>query len=254
MRTNTEGSLFKPIKSQSLSEAVCEVLRNAIVEGQLLPGQQLDTHRLADQLGVSQTPVRYAIGLLAKDGLVEVRPRSATLVRALTAEDLSEIMDIRRALELLACDAAVIQVSDSHIARLKRLAQEVETSFEWESTERAAPKLRNRLNSDFHELLVELSGNKRLVQLYKGLQAHEHIARVHEQVFVTKNAVAKEAKQHRSIIAALERRDLARLRKAVDWHIRFSKALLMRNSAVPVRMAANQNLDQATTTPTGGVS
>ncbi len=228
---------LRPLRLQQLTGQVHQAIQQAMLEQKLSPGQQLDVRKLAAQLGVSQTPVRYALTLLAKDGLVEVRPRSGTFVARFAAEDLAEVMDIRRALEMLACETAVVRVKDSHISRLKRLAQKIKSSGDAATEGRMAAKYHDWYNVAFHKLLMELSGNKRLLQLHRDLKIYELMARVHGHVPLEKSRFEQEAQQHDEIVAALEARDLARLLKAVDRHIKFSKTVLVNSMHLRTRGA-----------------
>ncbi|MBI4663514.1 MAG: GntR family transcriptional regulator [Verrucomicrobia bacterium] len=218
---------FRPIEFRPLTDQIYEALRQSMLDGELHPGERLDTRRIAQDFGVSQAPVRHAVAMLAKDGLLEVRPRSGTFVENLTAGHLSEIMDIRRALELLACESAVKEVKETDIAHLRRFIREIRESVDPREVSQSAAKFHDLLNTAFHEAFVNLSGNKRLVQLYSTLEVHQHMARVHARFSDWGKSVTTEADQHSAIVAALEDRNLDRLRRAVKRHVRYSRALLM---------------------------
>ena len=101
------------LKRESAVDAVHNSLRQAILNSLLRPGERLDVSELAEKLGVSLTPVRNAVHLLASEGLVEIRPRSGTFVTVVTAEDVRETFDIRCALECLAAERAIANIGPS---------------------------------------------------------------------------------------------------------------------------------------------
>ena len=102
MKSANATTVLAKIEQRRAVDEVYERLREAILTKQFSPGQRLDTEAIAQQLGVSLTPVRSAIELLAADGLVDVQPRSGTFVTTLSAQDVENTLDIRCALECLA--------------------------------------------------------------------------------------------------------------------------------------------------------
>lgn len=136
-------------------------------------------------------------------------------------------MDIRRALETLACENAIRRATETDIAGLRALVHEIRESVDPNDVSQLTAKRHDLLNSAFHESFVKLSGNNQLLQLYNTLEVHQHMARIHARYSIWGRSVASEAEQHGGIVDALERRDLARLRKKVQVHVRYSRALLM---------------------------
>ena len=102
-------------------DTVHEALRLAILTSALRPGERLNPGELATQMGVSLMPVRHAIQLLAAEGLVEVRPRSGTFVASVSAREVRETFEIRRALECVAVEKAMACLTAPDLAELRRL-------------------------------------------------------------------------------------------------------------------------------------
>src|SRR5438128_2713360 len=96
-----------PLARRRATDEVYDVMRRSILTNVFRPGQRLPIEEIANQLGVSLTPVRHAIQQLATEGLIEIRPRSGTFVASLDVQDIAETFDIRRALECLAAEGAV---------------------------------------------------------------------------------------------------------------------------------------------------
>src|SRR5690242_14145878 len=111
MMKSARAAVLPKIEQKRAVDEVHQCLRDAILTRQFSPGQRLDMDSIARQLGVSLTPVRGAISLLAADGLVDVQPRSGTYVATVSAKDVEETMDIRCALECLAAEKAVARLT-----------------------------------------------------------------------------------------------------------------------------------------------
>jgi DNA-binding FadR family transcriptional regulator len=128
---------------------------------------------LAGQLGVSRTPLEDALNLFASEGLVEIVPRRGTLVADLSAHDIAEVFEIRRALELMAADALVARVTSDEVEGLRADLGAVREAgaLGRPGTRAAKPCLPPPIRGD--------RGEPRLAELYEGLRAHIHIGRVH---------------------------------------------------------------------------
>ena len=198
------------------SDSVFEILRENILGRGFRPGDRLDVRALADQLGVSATPVKDAINRLAAEGLVEIRPRSGTFVAELAADAVAETFEIRRALECLAAERVIAHLTPDALSRFRDIVDAMDrpVSSERDRTEH------ERKNVELHSLLVETSQNRRLTELYRSLNAHLTIARIHSRRRPDSERLEQERREHRAILAALEARDTAALVSALDRHIR----------------------------------
>ena len=102
-----------------LRDVVFNTLRNAILKGELEPGERLMEIKLAEKLGVSRTPIREAIRKLELEGLVVMTPRKSAEVARITEEDLTDVLEVRRVLEELAIDLSCQNITDDIIAELE---------------------------------------------------------------------------------------------------------------------------------------
>jgi DNA-binding GntR family transcriptional regulator len=198
------------------SDSVFDILRENILGRAFRPGDRLDVRALADQLGVSATPVKDAVTRLAAEGLVEVRPRSGTFVAELAADAVAETFEIRRALECLAAEHVVSRLTPDLLTRFTAIVEALERPV---SSERDRAQHEQR-NVELHTLLVETSGNRRLTELYRSLNAHLIVARVHSRRSPDDARLEQERREHRAILDALEARDAGALVSALDRHIR----------------------------------
>ena len=210
------------IERRRAADEVHESLRRAILDRTFKPGARLNVEELASQLGVSLTPVRSAIQLLAAEGLIDVHSRSGTFVAILTRRDLEEIFDIRCALETLAAEHAAVNLTDMQIVRarelLKLLAKPVQTNAARESHERA--------NSELHNMIVDAGGNRRLREMYGSLQAHIAMQQVHHRDSSWQARLPREQQDHERIVEAIEARNPNALSQALREHILRAKQAL----------------------------
>ncbi len=215
------------------TDEVYENLRDAILNRVFKPGERLQVDEIAERLGVSLTPVRHAIQQLATEGLIEIKPRSGTFVATLSLEDIEATFDVRIALECLAAEKAMDRVRPADLRRLDDLLETLRKPVTSEETLRKHEKA----NSEMHLLLIEAAGNRRLTEIYKGLNAHLTIARIHAAERNTNHdprpaqEIAKrfavEQAEHEEIIGALRNRDLPLMQAAVRRHIGRAKESLM---------------------------
>lgn len=209
------------LQNQRLTDTIHRLLRERILNGTFAPGEKLHIHLLSQQLGVSPTPTKGALALLAAEGLVQVRPRSGTFVAVISPSDIADVFAIRRALELLAAQTVMQHITDCDVQELNTLvdligqAESVDEHF--------------RRNSDFHRRLVELSGNRKLPELYDRLNSHIHIALVQSRSSTWRSRLASEEGEHRAIMAALTCRDRAAFAEAIDRHLGRSRSSIVRD-------------------------
>lgn len=205
-------------------DACHTALRQAIVSSQLKPGARLDVDDLAAQLGVSLTPVRGAIQRLATEGLVEIRPRSGTFVASLTLRDIDETFQIRAALEGLAAESAAASMAPEDLRRLRDLHKALKKPLRARSDRES----HDRLNSEFHQAILQASGNRRLQELYDALHTHIKIARIHAADAGWAARQRQEVAEHEAILAALEAHNPTAAAEAVRRHIHRAKDALLK--------------------------
>lgn len=231
------------LQRQRASDSVYDALRSAILSRSFAPGQRLNVHELAGQLGVSLTPVKDALTRLEAEALVEIRPRSGTFVSSVSADDLAEAFDIRCALECLAAEKALARATPADIARLRTLADVIA-----EPADDDAARLRHEArNIEFHKRIVTLSGSKRLAQMYESLDAHIQIARIHRGHGDWKTRLDSEREEHLAIAGAFAARDAAALVAALRRHITRAAESLVRDlrhlGAMPEDAASTDTTD-----------
>jgi DNA-binding GntR family transcriptional regulator len=200
------------VNRATLSDQIYEYLRGEILTGQFAPGDRLDLGELVGRLKVSKMPVKEAIGRLAADGLLDVQAQRGTFVRQIDARELGETFEVRRALEMLAGEQAVGRVKRSDLEELRRLIAGMEKSTE------AGRHL--ELNFEFHGLIVELSDNQKLIEMYHRLRVPIQVEGIHYRSENWVQRIAQEQKEHRAIVRALEQRDAQAVSRAISEHIK----------------------------------
>ena len=221
--TRNGAAPLKRIRTRRVADDVFERIRGAILERRFQPGERLDIPAMAAKLGVSQMPVRQAIGRLSDAGLIEIRPRSGTYVAQLRPREVAETFDIRRALERLAAESAVRNATEADVASLESLVAAMEAAVSDGENQRR----HDELNTEFHRRILELSGNRKLISMYDRLNAHIKIARIHAQHREWRRRVDLEQQEHRRIAAAFRNRDAAELADALETHILRAKEALV---------------------------
>jgi DNA-binding GntR family transcriptional regulator len=204
-----------PVRRERASDAAYENLRQAIMSQVFLPGERLNVRDIAHKMGVSLTPAKEALSKLAAEGLVEIRPRTGTFVTAISPEDLAETFELRAALEGVAAEKVASRLTARDAEALDGILAELERPVDTEGDR----LLHERANADLHNLIVQRSGNRRLIQLYESLNAHIKIARIHRSHERWRLRLADEQAEHREVVEALKARDGERARRALSHHI-----------------------------------
>ncbi len=207
------------INQTKISEQVYDYLHGEITSGRLAPGQRLDLEALVEQLKISKMPIKEAIGRLASEGLLDIQSRRGTYVGRVDPRDLAETFEVRRALEMLAGELATQRVTKAEINKLRDLIAAMEASQD------VGPHL--ELNFQFHGLIVELSDNRKLIEMYHRLRVPIQVAGIHYRSEVWVARIAQEQKEHRAIVRALEQKDAEAVSRAISQHIKRGSTSLL---------------------------
>jgi len=196
-------------------QALAAALRNQVIRGSYPPGHRLTEDELAEQYGVSRIPVREALRLLEGEGFVRVKPYSGTFVAELTAQDGADLLEIRGALEPLAAARAAESRTAAHLEGLRQILADGNAALVADDLELLA-----ELNTRFHALLTEASGNSTLNQIIATLR--------HKITWVYSVELPRRAAdswaEHRLIVDALERSDADSARALMVAHVRSAQA------------------------------
>lgn len=195
-----------------LRDVVFNTLREAILKGELKPGERLMELQLAAKLGVSRTPIREAIRMLEQEGLAVTMPRKGAEVAKMTLKDMEDVLEIREALDELAAQVACIRISEEQLERL----QEKKTDFE-HILKSGDVKLMAEADVRFHDVIYEATGNPKLVNLLNNLR--EQIYRYRVEYIKDANNHPILIKEHEAIYTALKERNEQAAILAIREHV-----------------------------------
>jgi DNA-binding GntR family transcriptional regulator len=188
---------------RSLREIVAESLRQAILDGSIRPGQKIMDADIAAQMGVSRSPVREALRMLEKEGLVRSTPNRGVSVAELSAEDIVQLYAIRSALEGLAAAWACRHVTDGELDELRRICREMRDLLPFASDEARKEFLRKDL--EFHALLVSAARLPMLKDMLASIQMQTRM--IMAAASVSNPGSAEAASEHEMLVEAIAKRD-----------------------------------------------
>ena len=188
---------YKPLR-----DVVFETLRDAIIRQVLKPGERLMEIQLADEMGVSRTPVREAIRKLELEGLVVMVPRKGAYVAGVSMKDIHEVYEVRSALEMLAVTLAAERITDEELDALER---QVLRESEEESKKDGSLDNIIYIDSSFHDIIYQAAHNQRLVQFGNILQ--EQLQRFRAASLARPGRSKTALEEHKKIVEALSERN-----------------------------------------------
>jgi DNA-binding GntR family transcriptional regulator len=205
---------------RTLWQRVHDHLRDDIISGALSPGTELHEVALASSFGVSRGPIREALGRLATEGLVTIRPRRGAVVRALSSEEFIEAYQVREALEMMAVRLAVPKLTDEDLDAMERLVDEMARRAD----EGDVPAF-FEANAEFHQRFFAASGNAMLAGLYR--QIRGQIDRHRLRSLELRGELSRSVAEHREILSAARARDVDRAVTLASEHIRVPQLRLL---------------------------
>jgi DNA-binding GntR family transcriptional regulator len=207
-------SRFIPIRLDSyqpLREVVFETLRDAIIQGRLKPGERMMEIQLAEEMGVSRTPVREAIRKLELEGFIVTVPRKGAYVAGISVKDIVDVFEVRAALESLAAGLAAERIADQELEELERALVQI--------AEARGGDLNAVVQTDtnFHEIIYRASRNQRLIQIITHLR--EQIQRFRTTSLSQPGRMKIALEEHRKIVEAISERNIELARALAREHI-----------------------------------
>ena len=194
-----------------LRDVVFNTLREAILRGDLVPGERLRELQLASKLGVSRTPIREAIRMLEQEGLAITIPRKGAIVAGMTEKDMQDVLEIREALEELSVQVACDKITEEEIAELQKNMKNFEHSLKSGDLKKMA-----QADVEFHDVIYRATDNPKLISMLNNLreqmyryrveylknpQNHEQLLKEHEAIYKgivekDKDAVTEMIRKH----------------------------------------------------------
>ena len=213
MNYRNEG-FIPPINLQrkTLYIEIADQLRQLIFNGELADGSRVPEKSLCDRFGISRTPLREALKVLATEGLIELLPNRGARIWKLAIEDIDEVFPIIAVLDSLAGELAVQNISHEEISEVKALHYQM--AFHYTKGERREYFI---LNQKIHQKILMAAKNPTLVKIYNSLSGRLHRARYLANI--SQERLDQAMKEHEEIFLSLECRDGERLSKQLRDHL-----------------------------------
>ncbi|MCI9416793.1 MAG: GntR family transcriptional regulator [Eubacterium sp.] len=196
-----------------LRDVVFHTLREAILKGDLKPGERLMELQLAAKLGVSRTPIREAIRMLQQEGLAITVPRKGAEVAGIEQKDMEDVLQIREALEILAVQLACDNISAAQIEDLEKNVAEFEEVVKTKDIKSIAES-----DIAFHDIIFEAASNPRLVMILNNLRGQ--IYRYRMEYLKKEEMHPCLVGEHKQIAEGLKRRDKAYVMEMTQKHVK----------------------------------
>jgi DNA-binding GntR family transcriptional regulator len=198
---------YKPLR-----ELVLDAIRQAIINGNLKPGERLMEIQLAEELGVSRTPIREALRKLELEGFIVMIPRKGAYVADISFKDIADVYEIRAALEGLAAALAAERITDEELEKMERYLVGKADAIANNDIKRLV-----EVDTKFHDLIYEASRNVRLTNIINNLR--EQIQRCRVTSLSVPGRMQESLQEHRAIVEAIQARDTQLARQVAQEHI-----------------------------------
>lgn len=200
------------IAQQSLHDELLNRLRKMIIDGKFVPGDKIPERQLCDQFGVSRTPLREALKVLAAEGLVQLAPNRGAMVAAYSPEDLEECLPMAATIESLAGELACANITDEEIAAIKGVHAGMLAAHNAGNLDASLA-----MNREIHQRIVRAARNPLLAAIHDSL--FFRVGRARLAPYLSKETIAKALADHHDIMEALEARQAQRLARVLRSHI-----------------------------------
>ncbi|QEK13276.1 GntR family transcriptional regulator [Crassaminicella thermophila] len=206
---------------QPLRDVVFEHLRNAILNGNLKPSERLMEVQIAEQLGVSRTPVREAIRKLELEGLVVMIARKGAYVADVSVKDILDVLEVRSVLEGLAAALAAERITDEELEELELISNNFKKALENDDKEKMIEK-----DMQFHDKILRSTRNPKLIQIAQSLQ--EQVQRFRTTYFIEYNQLKTILSDHQEILEAISNREVEKAQKVAQKHVDDLESTIMK--------------------------
>ena len=210
----------KTVVKDSLTDRAYKEIKNWIIHYKLKPGVQLRIDELSTALSMSQTPIREALSKLEHEHLADRHPQKGYVVRALNLKDVSDIYDLRMALEVVAAEEAATRITEATRTKLSHILEEAKNIMNKGDKGRTLD-----LEQDFHMVIMEASGNHFLVEIGKGIL--ERIWMIQNINIFTSDHMIVAHQEHIEILKALKQGDPQKAAALMKEHLQFAKKFVI---------------------------
>lgn len=195
-----------------LRDVVFNTLRQAILRGELKPGERLMEIQLANKLGVSRTPIREALRKLELEGLVHMVPRKGAEVADITEKSLRDVLEVRKALEELSVQLACEKITEEEIDKLRRAAVRFKETLQDQDVTKIA-----EADVEFHDIIYMATDNQKLILLLNNLR--EQMYRYRVEYLKNEEAHDQLIAEHEELIENISKRNKEEATRIMCQHI-----------------------------------
>lgn len=229
MQDNLQVSMdtFLPLR-----DVVFNTLRQAILTGELKPGERLMEIHLANRLGVSRTPIREAIRKLELEGLVTMIPRRGAEVAQITEKSMNDVLEVRRALDALCVELACDRITEEKLNALKKACDSFEQAVKTKDVKKIT-----QADVELHDIIVEATGNQRLIQMVHNLS--EQMYRYRFEYIKDSDGHENLVEEHRIIYESLVKKDKETASLTAKLHIDNQKKVIIRQIRIDEKKRIN---------------
>lgn len=196
-------------------QKIYETIRFQIIKNDLKPGEFLNEKKLMTQFKIGRTPLREIFQQLQRDKLINMIPRQGTVVTPIDFKDLREIVEIRRGLEALVGQLAVIRMKTEHIDYLKEILKKAATSYNQDDD--ATLLEIAGYDMAFHDCMLEAINNTRLKEML--YEQHNAMGRLGFQMGLNKEDFHAQLMQLQDVVTGLEEKNIEKVQKALQIHL-----------------------------------
>lgn len=218
------------IAPTALYQEVAERLRQRIFTHELTPGDWIDEQKLAEQYGISRTPLREALKVLAAEGLVDLKPRRGCYVTEISRQDIDDIFPLMAMLEGRCAFIAVQLAKPADIRDLKAIHEKLELAAKESRIDAFF-----EANQEFHRRIQELTNNRWLLSVIQDLRKVLKLSRLHS--LSLEGRLQQSLEEHRVIMAAFEAGDAEKAEKSMHDHLLYGREALAKMDDSPARKA-----------------
>lgn len=205
-------NMTEVISTRALYEEVADRIRHRIYQQELLPGDFIDERLLCETFGISRTPMREALKVLANEGLVELIPRRGSFVKRLDLDELRELFPVMAALEGLCVRETARNLTDAQLAELEAMHARLEDAAAAGDIDAYYEQ-----NFAFHQALQDYSANRWLQRITSDLRRILRLARHHQ--LTNPGRLRGSLEEHRRIMEGLRARDVDQVDKQMQEHL-----------------------------------
>lgn len=200
--------------ARSLHEEVLGHLRKFVIEGDLPEGERIPERQLCDQLGISRTPLREALKVLAAEGLVDLLPNRGARIKVLTEADIRELFEVMGGLEALSGRLACASITDAEIAAVEDAHYRMYQGYIARNLSESS-----RYNRQIHAMILAAAGNATLTAIYRNFDARIQRVRFQANMDPSRDRWSEAMREHEMILDALRRRDGPALSDLLFTHL-----------------------------------